>query len=221
MSPILFNIYISSLSNLGDGNVVCFADDIAISVEEKDTNLCEKKMNKLLATFSDKCSSLDLKISDSKTKAMYFTYKQGRPSIYIENVQVEIVDKFKYLGVIVDNRLTFKNHIEYIKKKIRMSCGAFYYLSKIGKGLNFFKLVNLYKTFIRPKIDYGSPVVSIMTKSKIEQLNSIQHGFLTASLKIDRISRKIDTRVFCNILSVENRYCQLNTKFFSRLNVQP
>ena len=62
---------------------------------------------------------------------MIFTRKKNiNIDINFSNQPIEIVNQFKYLGLIIDEKLTFKPHIEYIKNKINQGNGKIYYLSK-------------------------------------------------------------------------------------------
>ena len=57
----------------------------------------------------------------------------------------------KFLGVIIDDKLNFDNHISYIKNKISKVLGI---LIKAKKNLNRRILVNLYYTFVYPYLIY-------------------------------------------------------------------
>ena len=58
----------------------------------------------------------------------------------------------KYLGVMIDHNLRWKNHINYLSKKITRSLGL---LSKIRYFVDFNTLINLYYTFIYSFLTYG------------------------------------------------------------------
>ena len=61
----------------------------------------------------------------------------------------------KCLGVILDEKLTFKTHIEYICKKARVGIGA---LRRIKPFVPLCTLVPLYRSLIEPYFDYCSPL---------------------------------------------------------------
>ena len=44
--------------------------------------------------------------------------------IEISNTRLERVNKFKYLGVLPDNTLSWKDHVEYVGNKIRYSASS-------------------------------------------------------------------------------------------------
>ena len=54
-------------------------------------------------------------------------------NVHINDVAIELVDEFKYLGVYLDMRLTFSKHVEYITKKCM---GKLRMLGKTRKFVN-------------------------------------------------------------------------------------
>ena len=66
---------------------------------------------------------------------------------------MEFNNKAKYFRVIIDNKLTWHQHIENIKNKINKGLGT------LKKMCHFFQedtLVSLFYAFLKPHIDYGS-----------------------------------------------------------------
>ena len=69
----------------------------------------------------------------------------------INNVVIKRVSEIRFLGIIVDNKLCWKPHINYIKSKISKSIAVLY---KVKDFLNQVSLYNLYCSFILPNISY-------------------------------------------------------------------
>ena len=74
------------------------------------------------------------------------------------NNPIEFVKEFKFLGLVWDTKLTFKNHIAYLKKKCRNSLNLLKVLSFTNWGADTDTLLKLYRSLIRSKLDYGSIV---------------------------------------------------------------
>ena len=94
-----------------------YADDTAISVSSPNINVLKLKLqcelNQAAIWFRQNKLSLNLK----ETKIMFFGTNHtltGTENINLEfeNEHVETITKFKYLGVQLDSRLTWSNHIE-------------------------------------------------------------------------------------------------------------
>ena len=91
----------------------------------------------------------------------------------ISNTRLERVDKFKYLGVLLDNTLSWKNHIEYIGHKISSRLGI---LLRSRKVLPKPTCQMLYNTLAMPLFDYCSPVWDscvVGSKAYLDKLNRL------------------------------------------------
>ena len=77
--------------------------------------------------------------------------KQSNINITISNISLERVTFKKFLGVIIDEKLSFTRHISYIKSKISKAMGI---IIKVRKHLNKISFVNLYHSFVFPYLTY-------------------------------------------------------------------
>ena len=77
--------------------------------------------------------------------------RNRRNDIYIDGIEIDTVNHTQFLGVIIDNKINWSDHIKYICNKISKSIGI---IKKVKSKLNKKTLVNLYYTFIYPFITY-------------------------------------------------------------------
>ena len=85
---------------------------------------------------------------------MFFSSRNRKTDdidIKINDVTIERVHVTKFLGVQIDSKLTWKNHVDYISKKLSKSAAI---LSKARKVLHKTVLINLYYTFSYPYLLY-------------------------------------------------------------------
>ena len=75
---------------------------------------------------------------------------------------------FKYLGIHIDQNLSFKTHIEKVLKRLAIFSSIFYRLRKILKP---HQLVRAFKTYIQPIVQYGILVYGCTTKSFLRQIS--------------------------------------------------
>ena len=73
-------------------------------------------------------------------------------SIQIDNLDVEEKNTVKYLGTLIDNKLTWKPHIQHIKTKLSRAIGV---LSKIRYFSTKNVLLNMYYSFVQSHISYN------------------------------------------------------------------
>ena len=77
--------------------------------------------------------------------------KQNNINITLSNISLERVTFKKFLGIIIDEKLSFTRHISYITNKISKAIGI---IIKARKYLNKKSLVNLYHSFVFPYLTY-------------------------------------------------------------------
>ena len=111
-----------------------------------------------------KCAILNL---GCRKNIAPFTYS-------INNIDLVNVSSMRDLGVIMSNDLKWASHCASIAKKasIRMNC---LFRSFESKSTSF--LLQLYKTFVRPKLEYASPVWSPYRLKDIRLIESVQRQF--------------------------------------------
>lgn len=112
--------------------------------------IVERELHKLKNWFDLNKLSLNL----SKTKYMVFTNKETSDNIKItiNGNEIERVNYIKFLGVIVDCKLTWKPHIQNVQRKISKTIAILYKLQYI---LNTNALYLLYCSLITPYLTYG------------------------------------------------------------------
>ena len=119
-----------------------------------------------------KANKLSLNIS--KTHYIVFNRKKNIDStlkIHIDNQDIEEVLSTKFLGVIIDSKLTWKQHISHISGKIASSIGmiikAKYYLNKNA-------LLTLYYSFVYPYFTYCNHVRGFTYSTNLDNLYRLQ-----------------------------------------------
>ena len=111
--------------------------------------------------------------NNNKTKFIVFDSHPDKDAILV-NVRSELTlvicecKTQKYLGLIVDNKLTFYDHIEYIKRKVSKRIGAMY-RSKSLLPLKFRKMFA--NALMLPQFDYLDIIWSKTFKYRLNELD--------------------------------------------------
>ncbi|GFW51204.1 probable RNA-directed DNA polymerase from transposon X-element [Trichonephila clavipes] len=120
LGPLLFNLYINDIPDYSLTKINLYADDTAIHTTYKKLETISFALNKhllLLQNFYDKWK---ISINVEKSTAIIFTKKQSLPPpIFMYNKQIPWSQEAKYLGIIFDTHLTWKQHIYYVRDKFR------------------------------------------------------------------------------------------------------
>ena len=117
---------INNIDTCSNHSIKQFADDTyCLVINEVNLDKLKAKANKLLLR-AEQCSSADkFTINFSKRKAMIIAPKLRPTSstilILINDIPIPIVDSFRYLGVILKNKLTFFDYISNAAKTVSRS----------------------------------------------------------------------------------------------------
>ena len=175
LGPTLFVIYINDLPQNLNNKVQLFADDTKLygkSNTSQEQDLIQQDLNTLqewsekwlLAFHPDKCHTI--KIGKTKSYAKYhMKHKEG------EVVELKEATSEKDLGVVVDNDLNFKQHIATAVSKGNKVLGLIRRSFKTGEKETF---VNLYKSIVRPLLEYGNVVWHPLLKSQEKDIEDVQ-----------------------------------------------
>lgn len=171
-----------------------YADDIVLMVQGKFIDTVVDVINNSLLEVSRWCNRVGLRVNAAKTVIVPFTLKRNLNSlarIRLNNVQLAASDKVKYLGVVLDKRLTWNDHVDAATHKAKwaiMTSRSF-----IGKtwGLKPKMAMWLYTAVIRPLVSYAALVwwtktQQITVKVKLDSLQrmaclSISGAFISTS----------------------------------------
>lgn len=136
LGPLLFLIFINDLPNCSNYfKFNLFADDTVITHSFSRNILCKihLEINSHLLHLSSWLKSNKIKLNVDKTKYLIFSYRDyfELENILIDNKPISCVSSYKYLGCILDNNLTFKNHISNVSNKISKSLGVLYNIKNV------------------------------------------------------------------------------------------
>ena len=102
------------------------------------------------------------------------------------NCKVEIVEEFKYLGVIIDNHLKFKKNIDYFVKKVGAKIS---YFGRISNKLNFEARILVYHTIIEPYFNYCSSIIFLSNEGDLKKLQKQQNRALRIILQCSKLTK--------------------------------
>ena len=179
LGPLLFLLYINDLPNISNQlKFYLFADDTNIYFESDNLKKLEKTMNKELAKLFEWLCLNRLSLNISKTNFVLFhpTNKPTIPvTILINKQAIDEVKCVKYLGILIDSQLTFKNHIGELNKKISRSIGVLY---KLRTFVTTKILTNVYYAIIYPFLLYGISVWGNASKTLLSPIHIMQKRFV-------------------------------------------
>ncbi len=162
LGPLLFLIYINDLHNSTVLNVLTFADDTTAYLSHHNLQILFTTVNRELDKMYNWFCTNKLSLNLTKTHYSLFSpsYKNipDELSLCVNNVKIErvhqhgTVKSIKFLGIHIDEQLTWKNHINILKRKLALSIFA---INKIKNILPIPLLKTLYFSIFYCHLIYG------------------------------------------------------------------
>lgn len=188
LGPLLFLIYVNNLGKyLKFAKARFFADDTVMYYTHTDIDTCIRKINDDLKNMYNAINQHKLKLNVIKTKAMVISNKKIQNvndiKISINNEEISIVENVKYLGIWLDNKLKFNEHMNEIIKKIGKKAGV---LNRIGHKLNIQQKIKFYKSCIESYTNYCSSILFLCNEKDSKRMQIIQNKCLRNILKVNK-----------------------------------
>jgi len=125
-----------------------------------------------------------LKINAQNTKYMIGRgiRKEQRGEIILrcaDEIQIERVEVKKYLGNITDDRLQFKDHCDYILKKIGKKISL---LNIVGKYIAIYARCLIYKLIIAPHFEYCAILIINIAETQLSMPQKVQNRAMRGTL---------------------------------------
>ena len=201
LSPLIYIIYVNDvLTSLTERkNIFMYADDMLILSRNIDIVSMYADLQCKLDTVANWCRHNKLTINRNKTKCMVISSRTSdvTPSLKIGDHELNNVTSYEYLGMMLDNKLSMSQQIDNMHKKSNMRLGI---LCKIRRYITEKMAERIYKTMIRPHLEYIDFIVESGTKEHIEKLNKLQ----------DKALRRIE---FCKNMDERSDYDVLRSKY--------
>ena len=136
-------------------------------------------MNTILKEITNWCEESGLKISTPKTHALLWARTRDRnifpTHIIINHAKVTLSDTTKYLGIIINNKLNFNDHIDHQVTTCKNSLFAAKRIIDKKWGLNPKNTAWLYEAVTLPKLLYGCLIWGPkLTQTQIKKLETVQ-----------------------------------------------
>ena len=201
MGPLLFIIYIYDLAlKTSDIKSILYADDTVVYTKsEPKTN--ETKINVILQKTASWLKRNRLTLNVENTKCVDFLKRVQKISerVYINSKTIQNVETFKYLGIQVDHKLSFQEHAKILTKRMLGFCSLLY---RIRKVLTTNQLVQVYRTYVQPVIQYRVLVYANTSNQVLKPLNQMVKRIariITFKKKFDSITSKRKELLLYNV----------------------
>ena len=176
LGPLLFLIYINDICSVSSvAKLILFADDTNLFFSNKDPVYLIELLNQEISIFSQWLITNRLSLNLDKTKFILFKPRQKKVSVkfrvLINNREIEQVEETVFLGIILDEHLSWRSHVAHVANKISKSIGIIhksrFYLQKTS-------LPTLYFSMVYPYLQYCNLVWASSYPTNLSRLVILQ-----------------------------------------------
>ena len=215
LGPLFFSIYINDLVYSSNKfSYLMYADDTTLYFNLEDFPVINKeaainselnKGNKWLML-----NKLTLNVDKSKCMIFHKRRKVNSIKLTINNQSIETVPQFSFLGILLDENLSWKNHINMVTNKLSRLIGVLHRLKYI---FPLHILHTLYNSLFVPHINYGS----LVWGTHIEQLEKVQKKAVRIITQSSYRAHSEPLLKSLNLLNVKDMFSMKLLKFLHKL----
>lgn len=179
---MLYIIYTNDFSHIFNPNikVLQYADDVCIYTTESNIEKSHDNLEIAVQQVDLWTSDNGLTISESKSAIVTFTRKRYQPprNLKLHNHTIPYKSSEKFLGMFLDSKLNWKQHINYICSRSEKSINIIKVFSKHKWGADPNICLLFYKSFVRSILDYGCVLYGSAANIHLNKVNLIQNKCL-------------------------------------------
>ena len=186
LGPTLFLIYINDIVNASSFQTTLFADDTHLFASAKNITELQNIVNCEMVNICAWLHSNKLSINPSKTKLLLINNHVHRGinfNIRLHNATIYPNSEAKYLGVLIDNNLSWKAHVELLVSKLSRGVGVLFRLSNF---LPSDTLRMLYFSLVHSHLRYGILLWGFSNKSLLYRLQILQNKAIRSLSRTSR-----------------------------------
>ena len=180
LGSLLFLIYINDLPDNLSSNVKLFVEEVSFFSVTHDVNVSATELNDHLKKISSWAFQWKMSFNpdvNKQAQEVIFNRKiksNIHPRLVFNNNIVPQANSQKHLGITLDFKLTFEEHLLIVFKKVIKTIGL---LRKLQNLLPRTTLITIYKAFFGPHLDYGDILYDQEFNSSFhDRLESVQYN---------------------------------------------
>ena len=220
LGPLLFLLYINDLATVSNViKTILFADDTSLFHSDKCLKSLFNVVNYELTKITEWFVANKLSLNTIKTKYILFgksldNIPLSLPKVKMNKIEIQRVDKIKFLGVLIDEQLNWKHHINLIENKISKNVGIMFRCKEL---LNKFCLKNLYYSFIHTYINYCNITWASTNLTKLNKIYNHQKHAIRIIMNESKYTSAQPLMKELGILSIYQINIQQNLLFMFKL----
>ena len=222
LSCTLFLLAINNISKClpNDIKSILYVDDLTLYTSSARLPNAERRMQIAINNIYKWTRDRGFRFSLGKSEAMHFTKVRGTfppPSLSLNNLPLKVVRERRFLGMIFDDKLSWIQHMKYLKSRCFSAMNILKCLSCSSWGSDRQTLMKLYRSLVRSRLDYGCEIYSSAAKSTLQIIDPIHHMGLRLATGAFGTSPVESLYAETAEQSLYNRRIELSLKLYVRI----
>lgn len=200
LGPLLFNIYTSDLQYILQTRFSMYADDVKLYDDSSNPSILQKDLDAIFLW-----SQLWLlPLNVGKCVVLYIGKDNPKQSYFIEGTSLKHVSSHSDLGVVISSDLSWS---EQVIRQVKKANSIGYLISKVFSSFSVSMTSKLFKTYVRPILEYSNPVWCPLLVRDINMLESVQRRFTRLPYGVQRPSyeARLEAMSLCPLESRRRR----------------
>jgi len=222
LSPTLYSFYGNDAPNRNIKNkeqTLLFADDSEYNLLfKKLNNSTREKAQKYVSELENWCKLWRATLAPKKCNYIVFSRnnKHYQFDLKLNNDSIPKCKSIKYLGITLDEKLNFQEHITNLRVECRDRVSALKIISHKSWRLTKDTLKKVYHSIVRSKIEYSFAIGDCLQAGALTRLNVIQNNALRAIFKKKKEFGNEPLRLLAEELKLEDRMRDLKKRYLAK-----
>ena len=174
LGPLLFILYVNDICNVSNRlNLILYADDTSVFMSNTNIEVLQQQFTTELQKLANWFEVNKLVLNINKTNYVIFSNKNmnfDSVSIKINDIQIKRVTHVKFLGVTIDEKLSWNQHTGVVCNKLSKSIGILYRFHSYPKDI----LLLLFNSLILPHLNYCVQIWANCSEQNMSRLFKLQ-----------------------------------------------
>ena len=214
LSPLLFNIFMNDMNEaVNDSSLRLYADDTTQYMADKSPTVLQFSLNQDMERLSSWLDHNYLQANRDKTQAMVLGKSTHHYDLKFNGASIDIKEHLKILGVYLDNKLSFQEHINEMLKKVFAKIAA---LRRLKRLVPSSTLLVLYRSFVLSHFEYCNSLLIGIGKTLNKKLEDANHYGLRTIMNLGRSINYESTLKTADMNTLEHRRIEQSLIIFHK-----
>lgn len=179
LSPTLYSLFTADLPVTDNTLTATYADDSAILSRGDTPEEASNYVQQHLLHLEIWLTKWKIKINNDKSIQVTFSLRtRSCPQLHLYGQPIPNDNKVRYLGLLLDRRLTWQQHISSKRTVLNQRLKQLWHVIRPKSTLPLRLKLLIYRSLLRPIWTYGIPLFGVAKKSNLNKLQTFQNKFL-------------------------------------------